>query len=121
MARVIRMQGFKDWKDGLITTKELLAGKVYREAPEVRKMWEQIIARATGNWENVTHHPACCCNECAPTELDKKMKIDMHHSKKEHDLACCCDECLDDMERGMKEMEEMLEAENLAPSDCEPE
>jgi len=75
------------------------------------------------------------------------MKIAQHkaetsHDMQEfmtHDIACCCDLCLDDMERGLYEMEEMLEAEkdcsfhcgpgcgcrethnNLTPSDCEPQ
>jgi hypothetical protein len=129
MAQIIRIQCFKDWKDGLITTEELLEGKVFREPPALRKMWEQIIARARNDWSKVPHHHLCCCARCAPTEEDRKIKIAMHraeqaHDLKEfisHDLACCCDECLSDMERGMQEFEEMLEAENLTPSDCEPE
>ena len=150
MARVIRMQGFKDWKDGLITTDEMLAGKVFREAPSVRKMWEGIFARLTGNWEKVPHHHVCCCAKCAPTEEDRKTKIAIHkaeraHDLKEfinHDIACCCEQCLEDMERGMLEIEDMFEKHhvpivsvldcdcdgntscelcysNLAPSDCE--
>jgi len=123
------MQGYKDWKDGLITTDEMLAGKVFREAPSVRKMWEGIFARLTGNWDKVPHHHLCCCDKCAPTEKDRKIKIALHNAEMEqsleefidHDLACCCDQCLADMEKGMQEMEEMLEPENLAPSDCEPE
>ncbi len=149
MASIIRMQGYKDWKDGLITTEELLGGKVFREPPALRKMWEQIIARARNDWSKVPHHHLCCCAKCAPTEEDRKTKIAMHkaeqaHDLKEfinHDIACCCEQCLEDMERGMFEMEDMLEDmvkcnhkdsfclecvnnkehENLAPSDCEPE
>jgi hypothetical protein len=136
------MQGYKDWKDGLLTTEELLEGKVFREPPALRKMWEQIIARARNDWSKVPHHHLCCCSRCAPTEEDRKTKIAMHraeqaHDLKEfisHDLACCCDECLSDMERGMQEFEELCKCdhkegsfcfvcvnENLAPSDCEPE
>lgn len=126
MARVIRMQGFKDWKDGLITTEELLAGKVFREPQHLRKMWAQIIARATGNWESVPHHHLCVCDKCAPTETDRKMKIAMHkaeteHSMKEfikHDPKCCCDDCIDEL---FDEAERMMAEDNLAPSDCEPE
>ena len=127
MALIIRMQAYKDWKDGLITTEEMRAGKVYAEPPALRKMWEQIIARATGDWEKVTHHIHCCCEKCAPTEEERQRKVNLHSLYleslgQEHDIACCCNRCLDDMERGMHEMEEMLEHEehhNLALSDCE--
>lgn len=127
MAQIIRMQGYKDWKNGLITTEEMLAGNVYCEPPHLRKTWRQIVARARNDWDNVPHHHLCCCDKCAPTEEDRKMKIAQHkaetsHDMQEfmtHDMACCCNTCLDDMERGLYEMEEMLEHENLAPSDCE--
>jgi hypothetical protein len=121
VVQIIRIQSYKDWKNGLITTEELLEGKAFRESPLLRKMWEQIIARARNDWSKVPHHHLCCCNECAPTEEDRKIKVAMHkaelaHDLKEfinHDLACCCDQCLDDIERGMQEFE------NLAPSDSE--
>jgi hypothetical protein len=137
MALIIRMQGFKDWKSGLLTTEEMLAGKVYAEPPSVRKMWEQIMARARGDWEKVTHHIHCCCEKCAPTDKERKIKVQLHSLYLEslestHDIACCCNQCLDDMERGMQEMEGMLDCNcdsnlvscelcysNLAPSDCE--
>ncbi len=124
MALIIRMQAWKDWKNGLITTEEMRAGKVYAEPPALRKMWEQIIARTTGDWEKVIHHIHCCCDKCAPTEEERVKRVQLHSLylqtlETTHDIACCCDKCLDDMERGLYEMEEMLEHENLAPSDCE--
>jgi len=139
------MQSYKDWKDGLITTEELLEGKVFREPPLLRKMWEQIIARARNDWSKVPHHHLCCCEKCAPTKEDRKVKIAQHNAEMardieefiHHPIACCCDQCLEDMERGMQELEEMGECnhkdsfcikcvsnkehENLAPSDCEPD
>jgi len=130
MARVIRMQGYKDWKDGLITTEELLKGNIYREPQHVRDMWLRIIARATGNWKDVPHHPLCCCDKCAPTELDRKMKIEQHKSALEesqnvmadeempeidhpHHELCCCEDCIDEL------FDKCYDS--LAPSDCEPE
>ena len=134
MARVIRMQGYKDWKDGLITTKEMLKGNVHAEPIKTREMWLRIIARATGNWENVPHHDLCCCKACAPTEEAKRLKIQLHEaeltrksafeeaqhvmanetmSEVDHDPLCCCEMCIDEMFE--------LDPENLAPSDCEPE
>ena len=83
MALVIRMQGYKDWKDGLITTEELLAGNVYREPAHLRMMWKQIIARARNDWDNVPHHRFCCCDKCAPTEEDRKTKIALHKAELE--------------------------------------
>ena len=134
MARVIRMQGYKDWKDGLITTEEMLKGNVFREPQLIREMWLRIIARATGNWENVPHHSLCCCKTCAPTEDAKRLKIQLHEeelaltsafaesqnvglvepmSEVDHDPMCWCDFCIDELFE--------LDPENLAPSDCEPE
>lgn len=121
MALVIRMQGFKDWKDGLITTEEMLEGKVFREPPLLRKMWEQIIARARNDWSKIPHHNLCCCDKCAPTEEDRKIRIAQHKAEmandmKEfiaHDIACCCSQCLDAMEKGMQEMGEMFEKHHV--------
>ena len=130
MARVIRMQGYKDWKDGLITTEEMLKGNVFREPQQTREMWLRIIARATGNWEGVPHHDLCCCKTCAPTEDVRRRKVQLHElelsafvesqnvglvetmSEVDHDPLCWCEICID-------ELFEPIENENLAPSDCE--
>ena len=133
MARVIRMQAYKDWKDGLITTEEMLAGKVFREPPKIRKTWEGIMARINKDWDKVPHHTYCCCDKCAPTRKDAELKLELHKQELaksafeesqnvmanegmpelDHDRLCCCNTCID----------ELFEKDynNLAPSDCEPE
>ena len=121
MARIIRMQAYKDWKDGLITTEELLKGKVFREPQHLRDMWDKILARATGDWSKVKHHWLCACDKCCPTMDDKYRKLNMMSEQqkvREHQPECCCDDCLNALET---EFLMQHEFKNLAPSDCEPE
>ena len=110
-AQVIRLQGYKDWKDGLITTEEMLKGRVYREPEHLRSMWLRIIARATGNWENVPHHHLCCCDKCAPNEEDRLRKMQMHDE--EHAKKSALDESMT--------IEELLEEENVRADEDMPE
>ena len=141
MAHVIRMQSFKDWKDGLITTEELLQHKTYyREPAQVVAMWEKIFAHNSDkyqksgiDWSKVPHHHLCCCDRCAPTKEDVQRKVERHNEELtrsagnimadqdmpeiDHSDMCCCNQCLEDMERGLYEgMDDTFE--NLAPSDC---
>ena len=129
MAQVIKMQAYKDWKSGLITTEELLEGKTYfpenltfgtgellsfDPAIAVRRMdnlFSQVFDPSPIDWMNMPHHEHCCCNECAPTKEDRD-RIAKDFYKCGDD--CICVECVN---RRMHE--EYKKHHNLAPSDCE--
>ncbi len=117
MALVIKIQSYLEWKDGLITTEQLLRGETHwteeyflkmrgmssseeEQLPEFKsgiadRLFRQLFDPPI-DWGKKAHHLHCCCNKCAPTrgDLYKQVRKFNEAAKKEHD-------------------------ESLAPSDCE--
>jgi len=136
MGLLIKMQSFKEWKDGLLTTEEMLAGKTYfaecktqtdmifdrsmdRMVNNLFDGLEDVATTPKKDWSKEPHHKHCCCDKCAPTEEERDRRA---HDFYKHEDVCLCYDC---MNTRMKEEYEKNhrpadhEPENLAPSDCE--
>lgn len=59
MGLLIRIQSYKEWKEGFITTEELLAGKTFFQVQKEK-------------WSSKPHSQYCCCDKCAPTPEDRQ-------------------------------------------------
>jgi hypothetical protein len=120
--QVIKIQSYKDWKDDLITTQELLEGKTFLAEytsladlefdKELEKSLDELFDEVTQHnirvkdWSKEPHHKHCCCDKCAPT------REDLHRKVREFNK-----EAADKAEKQLW----LGDDESLAPSDCEPE
>lgn len=120
MGVLIKLQGFKEWKNGLLTTERLLKGETFfpenmtfdYDSTITNEIAQDIdILSQNIDWSKMSHHEHCCCNDCAPTEEDRD-RIAKDFYKCGDD--CICIECVN---RRMKE--QYHEHHHLAPSDCE--
>ena len=119
MGILIKIQSFKDWKNGHIKKDEVLEGKTLLSEHksvadlefdrELDKSLDELFSEVSEHntriakardWSKEPHHRHCCCNKCAPTREDLHRKV--------RDFN--------------KEAAEKAEKQLwLGPSDCEPE
>jgi len=147
MGILIKIQSFKDWKNGHIKKSEVIEGKTLlaehtsvadlefdRELDRsLDELFDEItqhnirIAKVR-DWSKAPHHEHCCCGKCAPTreDLHRKVREFNKEAKKRAEKELYLGppdskivSVLDCDHKGDTNCE--LCYENLAPSDCEPE
>lgn len=119
MGLCIKIQSYKDYKDGLITKEELLDGCTFLAEHksiadlefdrELDRSLDELFNEVTEHnlrigkmrdWSKAPHHRHCCCDKCAPTREDLHRKVRDFNK-----------------EAAKKAEKEVW----LGPSDCEPE
>jgi len=136
---LIKIQSFKDWKNGHIKKSEVIEGKTilseHKTAADVAfdkemdqaldELFSDIqthnirIAKTEKDWSKAPHHKHCCCDRCAPTKEDLHRKIEEFNKEAGKNTSRKIVSVLDCDHKGDTNCE--LCYENLAPSDCEEE
>lgn len=130
MALVIKIQSYLEWKDGLITTEQLLRGETHWTEEHFWKM--RGISRGSEITRDPTDVPTSKEEELPEFKSGIARRLfkrffdpPIDWNKKTHHLHCCCDECAPTREDLYEQVRKFNEAakreheESLAPSDSE--